>query len=276
MKIQTTIILTAGLCLLMAGCTPREPATPAAAVAETPRQNSDEESVMAVLFQQQSAEYRALCLQAYHLAKARLQEALKKNSKMPLAVVTDLDETALDNGPEYAWMYRHNATFEPKQWNEWCNMKKADSIPGSVSFFKFADAQKVEIYYVSNRDTSQLAATMENMKKLGFPQLDKSHFLFKDSKESSKESRRMSIAKNHNIVLLLGDNLNDFAALFEGQSISDRKTDVDKTAAEWGEKYIVLPNAIYGEWENALYDYKHGLSIGQKDSLRRLKLQSFE
>lgn len=275
MKLNSLFTLAAGFLLLITGCAPKGP-TPPIPPADTTKHTNDEESVMAVLFQQQSAEYRALCLQAYHLAKARLKQSLKENSKMPLAVITDLDETALDNGPEYAWMYQHNATFDPKQWNEWCNMKKADSIPGSVSFFKFADANKVDIYYVSNRDTSQIAATMENMKNLGFPQLDRKHFLFKDSKESSKESRRKAIAANHNIVLLLGDNLNDFAALFEARSISDRKADVDKNAAEWGEKFVVLPNAIYGEWENALYDYRHGLNIEQKDSMRRMKLKSFE
>jgi len=193
---------------------------------------------------------------------------------MPLAVITDLDETAIDNGLQYGWMYKNNRTFNPKDWDEWCKMKKATAIPGSLDFFNYADAHKVDIYYVSNRDQSQLGATIENMKSLGFPQLSSGHFLFK-VKESSKQNRRNEIAKTHNIVLLLGDNLNDFDAVYEGKSIAGRKAEVDKTAKEWGEKFVVLPNAIYGEWENALYDYNFKLTIEQKDSVRAAKLEAY-
>ncbi|HUN02641.1 MAG TPA: HAD family acid phosphatase, partial [Niabella sp.] len=51
------------------------------------------------LFIQSSAEYDALCYQAYNFAKISLNEALKTPSAKPLAVVTDIDETVLDNSP---------------------------------------------------------------------------------------------------------------------------------------------------------------------------------
>jgi predicted secreted acid phosphatase len=44
---------------------------------------------------------------------------------------------------------------------------------------------------------------------------------------------------------------------------------------EWGKKFIVLPNASYGEWENAVYDYRHGLTPAEKEALRRAKLTAF-
>ena len=50
------------------------------------------------VFQQQAAEYRALCFQAYNIATLRLNEILKDTSStMPKAIVTDIDETILDN-----------------------------------------------------------------------------------------------------------------------------------------------------------------------------------
>src|SRR3954466_10949424 len=55
--------------------------------------------VWALLYQQRAAEYRALCFQAYNLAKLRLDVAIKVHGKKPLAVVTDIDETVLDNSP---------------------------------------------------------------------------------------------------------------------------------------------------------------------------------
>ena len=46
-------------------------------------------------FQQNAAEYEALCLQAFNVAQLRLDEALAKKGDKPLAIVTDIDETTL-------------------------------------------------------------------------------------------------------------------------------------------------------------------------------------
>src|SRR5947199_3055734 len=54
-------------------------------------------SLNAILWQQRSGEYKALCYQAFALAKLRLNEkiALHKNDGLPLAIVTDIDESIL-------------------------------------------------------------------------------------------------------------------------------------------------------------------------------------
>jgi 5'-nucleotidase (lipoprotein e(P4) family) len=238
---------------------------------------NDEQSVLSVLYHQHSAEYRALCIQSYNIAKVKLNGELKiKGRNQPLAVITDLDETALDNSNFYGFLYKNNTTFNPQSnWPDWCRLEKADSIPGSVSFFCFADQKKVNIFYISNRDTSLINSTMNNMKQLGFPQMDKSHFLFK-SNSSSKEERRREVAKTYDVVLLLGDNLNDFDSIYESKPIFNRKLQVDKSKQLWGEKFIVFPNSIYGEWENAIYNYKFNLNIHQKDSIRKVNLRSYE
>lgn len=57
--------------------------------------------------------------------------------------------------------------------------------------------------------------------------------------------------------MLLGDNLNDFKNTFEKKSIADRFLATDAEQEQWGKKFIVLPNATYGEWVNALYNYTH-------------------
>ena len=75
----------------------------------------------------------------------------------------------------------------------------------------------------------------------------------------------------YNVIMLLGDNLGDFTQFFDRKNIADRKTETDKVKNEWGKKFIVLPNATYGEWENALYDYER-LLPAQKDSRRKQKL----
>src|SRR5580704_17021966 len=73
-----------------------------------PKTWHDEESIMAILYQQQAAEYRALCYQAYNIAAMRVTDAVKNNKhKDSLAVITDLDETAIDNSDFEVREYNH-------------------------------------------------------------------------------------------------------------------------------------------------------------------------
>jgi len=73
--------------------------------------------------------------------------------------------------------------------------------------------------------------------------------------------------------MLCGDNLSDFSAVFDKQPFPERDKRVTDNAQLFGEKFIVLPNASYGDWEGALYNFNYNLSPAQKDSaiLRQLK-----
>ena len=247
----------------------------------------DEQVLMALLYQQKAAEYRALCLQAYHIAGEKVAAAARnQRSALPLAVVTDLDETALDNSANEAWLYQHDTTFWPAQFNQWCTYAAADSIPGSVQFFRFVDGlkdrkgRKIDIYYVSNRDDSLAGVTRKNMDSLGFPQLSREHFLFKKGGSSSKQTRRNSIAAGHVIVALLGDNLADHDSAFDGKDMDARRLATDRLSAEWGTRYIVFPNATYGDWEGALYkayikeQHKYP-GLAARDSIRKSLLKAY-
>jgi 5'-nucleotidase (lipoprotein e(P4) family) len=229
-----------------------------------------------VLWQQTSAEYRALCLQAFNIATLRINEIprdeLKKGN---LAIITDLDETILDNSSSDAQMILENKSQSARDWKNWTKQHSALAVPGAVEFLKSAFAQGISIFYISNRDTSELTSTLENLKQLSLPCADMDHMLFLVN-TSSKESRRQQVTQNFKVILLLGDNLNDFASSFEKRSIADRKTETDKEKDEWGKKFIVLPNSTYGEWENALYNYQHGLTPAQKDSIRISLLKGYK
>ncbi len=228
-----------------------------------------------VLFQQQAAEYRALCYQAFNIALLRLHEIpRRKFRKQKLAIITDLDETIIDNSYSEAQLLKEGKTFTGQWWKAWTARSAATAVPGAVEFLQAAKQRGATIFYVSNRDTSEVNSTLINLKKLQLPDTDTAHMRFLVN-TSSKEPRRQLIAKDYNVIMLLGDNLSDFTSAFEKKNISDRFLETDKAHNDWGKKFIVLPNPVYGEWESAIYDYEKGLTPSQREQKRQAKLKGY-
>ena len=229
-----------------------------------------------VLWQQTAAEYRALCYQAFNAATMQLETLPKKKlRKGQLAIVTDLDETILDNSYYEAQQIKDGAEYSDAAWKRWTNKSAATAVPGAVAFLKLAASKGVTIFYISNRDTTEVTSTVTNLKQLDLPNADKEHCLFLTNK-SSKEERRNKVSAKYEIVMLLGDNLNDFTTAFEKKSIADRLAETDKVTNDWGRKFIVLPNATYGEWLKAIYGYKNGLTPQQKETIRKELLHGYQ
>lgn len=247
--------------------------------------NADKGAILPILYQQRAAEYKALCFQAYNLARLNLDAALgTKNKHLKYAIITDLDETALDNSPFNAGLYLVDTVASSQRFHDWWLSGKARAVPGSVDFFKYAYSKNIDIYYVTGRpaDADVLTATRENMSRLGFPYTNPSdtcHFLFQQKSDtSSKEIRRLKIQKDHTVLLLLGDNLTDFAQVFDKQPMDVRDKNVEALRQQWGSQYIVFPNSLYGDWESALYKgFKNpdgsNATMQQKDSIRSSLLQ---
>jgi 5'-nucleotidase (lipoprotein e(P4) family) len=228
-----------------------------------------------VLWQQTAAEYRALCYQAFNIAALRLNEIPKRKFRSEkLAIITDLDETILDNSYADAKLIKENKEETATSWKDWTKLSAATAVPGGVEFLQAASQKGVTIFYISNRDTSEVQATLINLQKLHLPNADTAHMLFL-SNTSSKETRRNTVMKTYTVIMLMGDNLNDFMQVFEKKPIEERKIEVDKVHDEWGKKFIVLPNSDYGEWENALYNYQQNLTPDQKDIMRKQLLKGY-
>lgn len=234
----------------------------------------NEHSVLALVWYQTAAEARALSYQAYNVARMMLDRSLSSPSiGKPKAVVVDIDETLLDNSPYNAKQIFSNETY-PKGWREWVELAQAEAVPGALEFLNYADQNGVQIFYVTNRRLEEGPATLKNLQRVGFPQV-KSERLFLREKEDTKEPRRQRIAADYDVVLLIGDNLNDFSDVFERRSVKDRAAEVDRLKEEFGKRFIVLPNPFYGEWEGAVYGYNWGLSDEEKDKRRKAALKTY-
>lgn len=208
------------------------------------------------IWQQRAAEYKALCFQAYNYAKESLDEAIRNNpSNVPLAVVTDIDETILDNSPTTIQQAKNHSSYTFKAWKDWTDRASADTVPGAPTFFKYAASKGVQVFYITNRAVSEQQSTLKNLQKFDFPNADVKHLLLMGT-SSDKESRRQYVAKDFKIVLYCGDNLGDFASSFNNKNSVSRGDWTAKHSSDFGIKYIVLPNVMYGNWMDAYFDGK--------------------
>ncbi len=225
-------------------------------------------------YQQRAAEYRALCYQAYNIAHRRIDEIALTQTAKPKVIITDIDETVLDNSDYEAHQNLQGKGYESDSWYEWSGMIKADTVPGSLSFLKYASSKGIEIFYVTNRAERERDFTLKNLQKFNFPNADNAH-LFLLQNTSSKELRRQNIAVNYTIVMLMGDNLGDFSSLFDKKSSEERNQNVNTVAEEFGSRFIIIPNPVYGDWENSLYNYNYSLTAAQQDSVMKASLRSY-
>ena len=242
------------------------------------QQRADNEYMAgAVLWQQSSGERRALSYQAFALARMMLDRDLRtnRNRRMRRAVIVDVDETILDNSRYQGMLLKTRTNYASKTWTEWCNRAEAVAIPGAVEFLRYANSRGVRVFYITNRKETEKDGTARNLRKVGFPEVtDETLLVRTDPKTSIKEPRRDAIAAKYRVVLLIGDNLNDFDEVFEkSTTIDSRIAATEQTRNQFGSRFIVLPNPMYGNWEDAIYGDASKLTEEEKAAKRRAALK---
>lgn len=236
----------------------------------------NEQLVMATLWMQSSAEFKALSYQAFNVAAMNLDSFLNGyTGSKPVAVIVDADETVIDNSPYEAWLIGQDFGYSSKTWTPWMEAAEAKAMPGAKEFLDYAAAKGVEIFYVTNRKMVGYDGTKKNLMELGFPNVDEKHLLLRTD-SSDKQARRDIVAKDYEIALLMGDNLNDFTSDFAKKSVEERFDATDKIKNQWGTKFIVLPNPTYGEWEGAVYEGNWGATAAEKDQMRKSYLRMWD
>ena len=231
--------------------------------------------IMSVLWYQRSTEMRALYYQCFNWAKLRVEMDLLKNpTKTRKAVIVDIDETMLNNSPFETNCINTGKSYSSESWKNWTFMENAEALPGAVEFSKFAETKGVEVFYISNRKVDEFDVTLKNLQKEGFAFADSSHLILKTT-TSDKTVRRNIVKKDHEIILLIGDSMGDFDNIFENRKDDYGFSTVDANKKMFGDKYIVLPNPMYGAWEKAVLDFKKGLSDEEKYNLRKKKLIAY-
>jgi 5'-nucleotidase (lipoprotein e(P4) family) len=237
--------------------------------------SSQDHLIMSTLWFQQSAEVNALFYQAFNIASFMLEKHLKDlpdNSKP--AIVIDIDETILDNSPFQGEVILRGEPYSQSFWEEWTSLAKAEPLPGALEFLKKAEILGVSVFYVTNRKETEREGTLRNLKEQGFP-FAQNEYLIMRTQESSKENRRQKIAENYSILLLIGDNLNDLADVFENRDEDLGFSAAEEFKNEFGNRFIVLPNPMYGEWERPFYKEMDNPDENEKYRIRKERLKNF-
>ncbi|EMI40349.1 5'-nucleotidase, lipoprotein e(P4) family [Rhodopirellula sp. SWK7] len=257
-----------------AGPAPLDPHTE---INSEPCPRKTHEDLDATLWMQTSAEYYATCRQTYRLAATQLQNAIDDPTwsadlvqqsalaestdtpLLPTAVILDIDETVLDNSPYQARLIQTDEAFTPESWQRWVEEAAAEPIPGVHEFLTSAEKAGVEVFFVTNRENAVENATRRNLEKLDLIQVDASDRILskreRDEWTSDKATRRAHIAKRYRILLLIGDDLNDFVSIGNKPTAQARREIAVEHAEMWGVKWMQLPNANYGGWERSIYDW---------------------
>ena len=295
MRSNALALLVAGT--LLAGCATSQRAATAdttspapVAGTETGQDPPADDSLNATVWFQTSVERDLVFTAIYRAAGLRLDAALKDRhwdalpkeersndaSKLPPAIIVDVDETVLDNSPSQVRQIRERRGFDEAAWGVWVNERKAKPLPGAVEFLDAAAKKGVTVFYVSNRDASLADATVANLRQAGFPLEDASQFLGLgtvvegcEQHGSEKTCRRQLVAGKYRVLMQFGDQVGDFVQIV-ANTPEGRRAAIAPYLDWIGSRWWPLPNPVYGSWEPALF----GNEWSQPEAERRAAKQS--
>ena len=262
------------LCLL-AGCQQTPPAN---------------DQLDAVLWTQTSIEHELIYRQVFASATRQLDAALadptwdalplppRNLSGLPPAVVVDIDETVLDNVPLNARDILTNKVYSYDRWNTWVDQAKAQALPGAVEFLQAADKKGITVYYITNREHSQVQATVNNLRLRGFPVAHNEQVLAASTPTGhceqagyGKNCRRQWVASHARVLMLAGDSFGDFVQA-EHNTLAEQRKAAAPYLAWLGQRWFLLPNPTYGNWYSAPYGDQEKLPFERKRQLKQQAL----
>ena len=189
-----------------------------------------------------SREYKAVCLQTYASALEKVAAAAQKESG-PWAIVMDLDETVLDNSGYQRDLETKGEAYSQESWEVWVLKKEAALVPGAKEFIsKVRALPRARIIFISNRYARNTKPTRLNLEKLGVAGANDIYMLRKEKadtktirqKEVLEGTGRMVKHGAHRVVAWFGDAAHDMP---------------DDAKLKWGTHKFMLPNPVYGNWD---------------------------
>ena len=197
---------------------------------------------------QRSAEYYAATLQTYRAATARVEKQAATRAVGTWVVILDADETIISN-LQYQ-IERIGLGYSPESWAAWVHRKEAIPLPGAAAFLARVRQLGGRIAIVTNRLESECEDTRAVFRTHQLP-FD-AMLCRADEAPSDKNPRFQSVATGKSpagqapldVVAFVGDNILDFPGLT--QAI---RQGGDAAFSEFGARFFLVPNPMYGSWE---------------------------
>jgi 5'-nucleotidase (lipoprotein e(P4) family) len=198
----------------------------------------------AVHWVRNSAEHRAAYLQAFSLAERAVEQASRGLTPRTWAVILDADEAVIDNS-EYQ-IEHGRGHYDIESWQAFARRRVSPPLPGARAFLEGVRARGGVIAIVTNRAEVICPDTETDFRAYAIP------YDAMLCGSGDKNPRFDKVARGEaipglgplRVVAWIGDNVRDFPGLDQPMW---RKG--DEAYAEFGTRFFLLPNPMYGSWE---------------------------
>jgi 5'-nucleotidase (lipoprotein e(P4) family) len=201
---------------------------------------------LAIRWVRDAAEFEALVRQTYLMAEDHVERAAAGRAAGTWGVVLDADETVISN---LAYQIeRAGRPYDETSWQAWAKRREATALPGAGAFLRRVRALGGRIAIVTNRREPICDDTKAVFEARGLVyDLMLCHTGVSDKNprfEAVQSGLLPSTLPPLVVVAYVGDNVQDFPKL--SQAI---KGGGDAAFAEFGSRYFVIPNPMYGSWD---------------------------
>jgi predicted secreted acid phosphatase len=140
------------------------------------------------------------------------QSVARRKGTEKLALVLDIDETALSN---WAVETHDDFGYIPNDSN-WCvSLRCSTAIPGTLRLFREAENDKVTVFFITGRPERQRTDTEANLRAVGYDHWEKVYLRPEDHPTNQTVSEYKSgergkiAAMGYRILLNVGDQMSD-------------------------------------------------------------------
>jgi acid phosphatase len=128
-----------------------------------------------------------------------------------LALVLDIDETALSNYPEMA---AEDFGFVQKDWDRWAESGNAKAIPGTLKLEQKAEQLGVAVFFITGRSDMLRGVTEKNLREAGYANWAGLTLRSKDELHEAtipykSAAREQIVQAGYEIILNVGDQWSD-------------------------------------------------------------------
>lgn len=139
----------------------------------------------------------------------------RRSHEEKLAVVLDIDETALSN---YKEMADADYGYNSKAFDAWEDAAQDTAIPGTLRLYREAQRQGVSVFFITGRSEAHRAATEQNLKSQGYA--DWQRLILRSPAQSAESTiafksraRQAIVDAGYRIVLNVGDQFSDLKGI---------------------------------------------------------------